>query len=247
MAQHPKKDQQSSQAGFTLVELSIVLVIIGLIVGGVLVGQDMIKAAEIRATVSQLEKYNIAVNTFRAKFGGIPGDLSRADVFVDATATNGDGDGLIESTCVAGPPFACSTVFTTLDGEVSNFWNHLSLANMIDGLYDGGTTVATALPATKLGRGHISVYEMNGLHYYHIGVLTTFNTPAGALTAEEAFGIDQKMDDGTPDAGQTQAVNGYPSGGPPVDFTAPAATCATGGNYVLTGTGLTCQLQSRMN
>src|SRR5271163_852919 len=60
---------------FTLIELSIVLVIIGLIVGGVLVGQDLIKAAEIRATVAQVEKYNAAVNTFRTKYNGIPGDI----------------------------------------------------------------------------------------------------------------------------------------------------------------------------
>ncbi len=47
--------------GFTLIELSIVLVIIGLIIGGVLVGKDLIKAAEIRATISQINKYNHAV------------------------------------------------------------------------------------------------------------------------------------------------------------------------------------------
>src|SRR5580658_3705227 len=64
-----------SEAGFTLIELSIVLVIIGLIVGGILTGQDLIKAAEQRATLAQIEKYNTAVNTFRNKFGGIPGDL----------------------------------------------------------------------------------------------------------------------------------------------------------------------------
>src|SRR5438477_2747635 len=64
-----------SQQGFTLIELSIVLVIIGLIVGGILVGQDLIKAAEIRATVGQVEKYNSAVNTFRSKYNGIPGDI----------------------------------------------------------------------------------------------------------------------------------------------------------------------------
>ncbi len=58
---------RASQLGFTLIELSIVLVIIGLIVGGVLVGQDLIKAAETRATVGQVEKYNAAVNTFRTK------------------------------------------------------------------------------------------------------------------------------------------------------------------------------------
>ena len=64
-----------SQQGFTLIELSIVLVIIGLIVGGVLVGRDMIQAATIRAQVAQIEKYNAAVNTFRLKYNGLPGDM----------------------------------------------------------------------------------------------------------------------------------------------------------------------------
>jgi len=66
------------QQGFTLIELSIVLVIIGLIVGGILVGQDLIKGAEIRATVAQVEKYNSAVNTFRTKFNAMPGDIPQA-------------------------------------------------------------------------------------------------------------------------------------------------------------------------
>ncbi len=90
------------QAGFTLIELSIVLVIIGLIVGGVLVGQDLIKAAEIRATISQYEKYNAAMNTFRTKYNGMPGDLSATQAIAfglgTAATTVGDGNSLIEST-----------------------------------------------------------------------------------------------------------------------------------------------------
>ena len=70
------ENQSSQEQGFTLIELSIVLVIIGLIVGGVLVGQDLIRASEVRATITQIEKYNTAVNTFHAKFNAIPGDMS---------------------------------------------------------------------------------------------------------------------------------------------------------------------------
>ena len=64
------------KVGFTLIELSIVLVIIGLIIGGVLVGRDLISAAGVRAQISQIEKYQSAVNTFRGKYGYLPGDIS---------------------------------------------------------------------------------------------------------------------------------------------------------------------------
>src|SRR6202790_4507951 len=83
------KETRKRESGFTLIELSIVLVIIGLIVGGILVGQDLVKAAEIRATVAQIEKYNSAVNTFRTKYNAIPGDLS---------STNATGFGLFAET-----------------------------------------------------------------------------------------------------------------------------------------------------
>src|ERR1700733_3923945 len=90
--------------GFTLIELSVVLVIIGLIVGGILVGRNLVDASEVRAQITQIEKLNQAVNTFRDKFNGIPGDLilTSATQFgfntygCDGTPAHRDGNGLLD-------------------------------------------------------------------------------------------------------------------------------------------------------
>src|SRR5665213_3372659 len=94
---------RQNRQGFTLIELSIVLVIIGLIVGGILVGRDMIEAAKVRATVSQYEKFITAANTFKLKYGDLPGDLTTAEAtalgFAPLSRPNSGtaipGDGLI--------------------------------------------------------------------------------------------------------------------------------------------------------
>ena len=69
--------------GFTLIEISIVLVILGLIIGGVLIGRVLVKAAEIRSSISQIEQYRTAANTFKLKYNCLPEDClqSQASAF----------------------------------------------------------------------------------------------------------------------------------------------------------------------
>lgn len=214
-------------AGFTLIELSIVLVIIGLIVGGVLVGQDLIRAAEVRSTIAQVEKYNTAVNTFRGKYNAVPGDLnaSTASAFgFTARGTNagqGDGNGVLE--CYTG---ATNSGVCQGGGETGLFWQDLSSANglnlnLIDGSFASATTVPVAvattatanyMPAAKLGRGNfVYVYSANGINYYGMSVpgaivVTTGAMPSSvSMSPQQAYNIDKKTDDGFPGTGSVTA------------------------------------------
>lgn len=214
----------ASRNGFTLIELSIVLVIIGLIVGGVLVGQDLIKAAEVRATVGQYEKYNAAVNTFRTKYNGLPGDLlaSSATAFglyssgMTGSAGLGDGNGLLEGG---------STGQMYGVGETLAFWRHLSDAGLIDGSFGSGTYLASGavpstdsnppsvyVPAAKVGRGSFFAVatDNHGANHYVLGGITAIPssgiyTFTESLTPIETFNIDTKIDDGMPNTGAAQA------------------------------------------
>lgn len=215
------KSFSSTQGGFTLIELSIVLVIIGLLVGGVLVGQDLIKAAEVRATITQVEKYNTSLYAFRTRFGGIPGDVSAGTAARFGMATRdggtgrGDGNGLIDGSGGAAL-IAC--------GETLLFWRDLSYANLIDGSYTAATDSAAGgcpvvasgfqnvyFPPAKLGKGtYFTVFTNAGLNYYQAAGISSTDangdyTLTATITPNEGFNMDNKVDDGYPLTGQIQA------------------------------------------
>ena len=134
---------RTSTKGFTLIELSIVLVIIGLITGGVLVGRDLIEAAKIRSVISDIEQIDTAVNTFRLKYNCIPGDCKNAARFGFRARSGfncGDGNGVISSAYAADNNdllnfleiariIAC---FSFSGGDESQlFWSDLSRASLI--------------------------------------------------------------------------------------------------------------------
>ncbi len=93
------KASQQKQTGFTLIEISIVLVIIALLLGGVMKGQTLVKNAKYNSWVSEIEAYRTAFFTFEATYGGLPGDYKYAEDRLDApagvTVTSGGGDGII--------------------------------------------------------------------------------------------------------------------------------------------------------
>ena len=150
------------KTGFTLLELSVVLVIIGLLVGGVLVGRDLIKAAEIRAQISQIEEIKTAINTFKVKYGFIPGDMpptqaSQMGFFTFTGAQAGRG------CSVEGVAFGNNDGIINASTEGYAFWSHLADSKLISGQYGGvgGSLLIANAPTCTVGPGEPTIGPPN--------------------------------------------------------------------------------------
>lgn len=212
--------------GFSLVELSIVLVILGLLVGGILGGQSLIKAAEMRNIPTEMSKWQTAGNAFRTKYNALPGDFKDATKFWNPAAScppaPGDPD-LLTTTCdgngdgnIGNPPAQYY--------EMVLFWQHLSQAGLVDGSYTGipgdghvrEHTPGINSPASKFPNGGWSITYFSGgsvnqyaMDYGNAFIFgaerATYPTTGKLLTPEQAWNIDTKMDDGLPAKGNVIA------------------------------------------
>lgn len=221
----------SKPEGFTLIEISIVLVIIGLIVGGVLVGRDLITAATIRSQIAQIEKFNTSKNTFLGKYGQLPGDITSnaANQFGLAArgqyAGQGDGNFIIEG--INGNSAGRNVGNYVLTGESALFWVDLTTAGLIDGSFTTATAtgvpnltataISSYLPSSKIGSGifggspFVYVGSSLGFNFFgisSIGATNTAITPSARTTLrpKQAYALDSKMDDGMPTSGNVIAA-----------------------------------------
>lgn len=208
-----KKEQ-----GFTLVELAIVMIIIGLLIGGVLKGQQLIENAKVTAAISEFKSFQTAMISFKDSYGALPGDMSNASRRLSGCATgnsnnctDGNGDAII-----GGVTTNIATFNTLGSAETLQAWKHLALADLITGVDPTAGTAAADLawgatmPKSSMRGGYVIIYnndQWGNAEYGHVirmqNGMQAINSGAGAAPASplQAYQIDIKLDDGIPQEG----------------------------------------------
>jgi prepilin-type N-terminal cleavage/methylation domain-containing protein len=236
------------KSGFTLVELSIVIVVIGLIIGAVTAGSSLLRMAGLRAVVSELNGFKTAINTFKLQYNALPGDFNSAYSYWGAScagsagACNGNNNRLVWQSDIVGRQ------------ESYTAWKHMALAGIIPGTYSGNSlkggyepTAGLNVPASRLSNG---VWWIDYSAAWYPGNVDSLLSPKSVLsigairpssyneypllTPTEASSIDTKIDDGVPYLGQALGLVGTGAG----------TNCVTGSGasatYSLSQSGAQC-------
>lgn len=190
------------QSGFTLIEIAIVLVIIGLLLGGILKGQELITQGRIRNVANDFQSMTAAVNLYQDRYRALPGDdagaAARWTITAPTPSSGTLGDGII----------AGNYNTATAADESRQFWLHLRRAGLVGGAVTDNTTPPNA--ASGVTGVQNGAFGIPGI------VICSNNLPAKIAQA-----IDTQFDDGDATTGTVRGTTGTTAGA-----TAPTA------NYV---------------
>ena len=211
------------------------LTIVGLLIGGVITGRELILQAQLRGVLNEVEKYSTAINAFKLKYNALPGDMRNATDYwgtdpagcpstffsaprTDARTCNGNGNGLLLMSDQMDP------MFTWWSPEAYSLWQHLSNAGLIEGTYPGvyqSATVGVSIPKSRReGSGYMMFSTNINSNYAALpqdGTVSSlfiefspFRYNQFALTPGEALLLDRKNDDGKPGTGKITATWFWP-------------------------------------
>jgi prepilin-type N-terminal cleavage/methylation domain-containing protein len=195
------QDRKILKAGFTLIEMAIVVVIIGLLIAGALGGEQLIETSRRNRIVTDLKTYQIAFDQFKEKYDGIAGDLSDATNYWGSKTSNGNGTGYLND----GSNF----------DEAYLFWQHLGLSGYIVTTYSGtanGINVDPKVPGTNVP---VSSYKKSAYVMMNANsdagqsavvalgaTYTGIDFPQNVVPLTTLKQLDTKLDDGAFDTGR---------------------------------------------
>jgi prepilin-type N-terminal cleavage/methylation domain-containing protein len=194
---------RSQQSGFTLVEIAIVLVIIGLLLGGILKGQELINSAKVKNLANDFRVIPTYIYAYQDKFKALPGDDANATTHMTCTApdtcTNGNGNGVINGNWNS----------ATAGDESYEFWQQVRYANLAAG--PTSKADATYVPRNAVG-GIIGVSSASGAQTQITGMTGTYQVCSSGILGKFAKQLDIQMDDGNTGTGSMRAT-AEPAGG----------------------------------
>jgi prepilin-type N-terminal cleavage/methylation domain-containing protein len=219
--------------GFTLIELAIVVVVLGILIIGVVGAQSIMESAEKRAFVTEMQGYYMALKAFELEFDAIPGDFDEAEDYWGSNCNgkinncNGDGNGTLR-------PWPRDSF---------RFWVHLEEAGLIEERRGSGDTAIYRRMEYFRKNSNSAIYSYTGAFSPWLSDLIpnhklqiTFSRQVGGgidnsvLKAEESHYIDKKMDDGIRTTGIVVSTRGDNNDG----------DCRDGRNYNLSSDGINC-------
>jgi hypothetical protein len=188
----------TKQSGFTLVETAIVLLIVALMIGGILKGQELIHGTKVKSLTADFHAIPVYLHAYQDKFRRLPGDDPAAAGHVGAAAgTQGNGDGRIDGNWDDRPAAgACPS-------ETCNFWLHVRLAN----LAAGATALDGDFQPTNAEGGPVGVASSPPV----AGWAGNFFVCSGGIQGRFARQIDVNMDDGATHTGSIRVIGGSPA------------------------------------
>lgn len=198
--------------GFTLVEISIVMIIIGLLIGGVFGGMKLVDNANVQKTVQDIKAIESSTLIFRDTYRALPGDIRTpnnriSNCIANPCADGGDGNRQI------GVPLVGGAISNT--DENFTFWHHLQAANLISMDYSNTLSMefGEGAPSAPIGGGYrissitggmgFCLTQFTGAQISVVGLPSADWTSAGGptISCNLIRGVDTKMDDGRPASG----------------------------------------------
>lgn len=180
--------------GYSLLEVGIVLLIIGVMAAGIVKGTTLLDSAKLNTVISQYNELRTATYTFIDRYGHLPGNFNRASTQIDGSLKNGLGDGSLHGQGL------------DQNSEAFNFWQHLAAAKLLD-----GHAFSMGVPSSRIEGvwtvEYQPVHNAEGV-WFMLGKPHGTRSTGALLTPQQAQSIIHKLDDGNPSTGLIRAIDG---------------------------------------